>query len=134
MKNLNKFLLKHAPIMPIEGVAEARKAWAAFRASRGNSGAPALLTPPDANAKFAKTPVPIYGLSLTPDKSSGEYSVCDYSTPECRKGCVAYAGMGEAPNVLVGRTLKTLFLAAFPREFVTLLAHEIDRAEVKHDK
>jgi hypothetical protein len=131
MRNLNKYLLRMQP--QLIHVNEAKAAWAVFRLEHGAAyKATDLLTHPDANYKFAKTPVPVYGLSLAPDKASGTYSVCDFSTPECRKGCVAYAGQGEAPNVLEGRVRKTQFLAHNPNAFVTLLHHEISKARKKH--
>lgn len=133
MKNLNKLLLKHAPIGALHTIYEAKRTWAAFRGLHGaKATATPLLTHPDANHKFALTPVPVYGLSLAQDKSSGEYSLCDYSTPECRAGCVAFAGQGEAPNVQEGRKRKTQFLAECPEHFVTLLYHEIKAAGARH--
>ena len=131
MRNLNKYLLRERP-QPID-LNDAKAAWAAYRGEHGAKAvASPLLTAPEANYKFAKTPVPVYGLSLAPDKSSLTWAVCDNSTPECRKGCVAFAGQGEAPNVTEGRTRKTEFLAHSPNAFVTLLHHEIQRAMEKH--
>jgi hypothetical protein len=135
MKNLDKMLVKRGHIQPMEDVPAARELWAEFREAHGaKRKATPLLTAPEANYKFAKTPVPVYGLSLAPDKSSELFQVCPFSTPECRKGCVAYAGQGEAPNVQEGRTRKTEFLAAHPEAFLALLDDEIGRAAIKHGK
>lgn len=136
MQNLNKALIRHASggIVRPMGLKAAQEAWMAFRVQRGFAATcPPLLTSPEGNYKFAKTPVPVYGLSLAPDKSSDDFSVCDFSTRECRAGCVAFAGQGEAPNVLKGRRVKTQFLALHPQAFITLLDNEILRAYLKHE-
>jgi hypothetical protein len=134
MRNLNKALVAAGVTREsLPSYREARARWAAFRDAEGVPGGPvALLTAPDGNAKYAKTQVPVYGLSLAPDKSSG-YAVCDYSTAECRKGCVAFAGKGPMPVVIRGRRLKTRLLAADPSAFLAILTHEITSAKARHD-
>jgi hypothetical protein len=130
VRNLNKLLIQAQPALI--NVEEAKRRWGAFREANGFTGVPTLLTNPETNTKFAKTPVPVYGFSLSPDKSSEDYAACDYSTPECREGCVAYAGRGLSPHVYNGRVLRTKFLATDPDACVTLLHHDITRAIAKH--
>lgn len=128
MANLTRHLRKVAPLDPSAmNIQEARKIWATYR-TRNKWGAVApLLSPPSSNVKFAKTRAKVYGLSLAPANVSGN-NVCSYSTPECRKGCVAFSGKGGLPKIIAARQLKTRFLAAEPQAFVTILAHEIGQA------
>lgn len=133
MRNLNRHLLARVPVERPYNVTAARAEWADFRFSLGMArSAVKLLTAPEGNYKFAKTPVPVYGLSLAPADASEAYNACTYRTRECTKGCVAYAGQGEAPNVLVGRALKTMFLGKRPSEFMAILDAEIYAAKRKH--
>ncbi len=120
---------------PYELVAlqDARDAYRAFRLLQGapatKGQVPKLLTPPTANAKLGKglkNGVFEFGLSLAPAMLSELVNVCRFSSPECRKGCVAYAGHGEMPWVIKARVIKTLFLAEHTPEFLTLLIHELD--------
>jgi hypothetical protein len=106
---------------------DARALWEEVRETHGLKGAPALLTPPEGNAKFAKTAVPTYGLALAPHKLSATVNVCRYATPECRAGCVAFAGHGEMPFVQRVRIARTEFLAQHPDAFVALLTGELER-------
>lgn len=128
--NVAKYLEALAPFDPSAmSVADAQAAYRAFRVEAGwadNAGA-RLLSWPDENMKFAKTQLPVVGLSLAPANSSG-HNVCDSSTRECRKGCVATSGNGAYPVVQRGRATKTRFLVANPQAFVTLLAHELANA------
>src|SRR5262245_10001281 len=91
-------------------VADARACWAQYRVARG-WGAPApLLTPPSDNLKLGKDGAhPTWGLALAP-ADAGVANVCRYSTPECRRGCVAYSGNGLYPKVGHARQLKTAYL------------------------
>lgn len=128
---------------PYELVAleEARDCYRQFRLDQGapptKGQVPKLLTPPTANAKLGKglkNGVFEFGLSLAPAMLSEEVNVCRFSSPECRKGCVAFAGHGEMSWVIKARIIKTLFLHQHTAEFLTLLVHELDHdVWVKHD-
>ena len=114
---------------------EARQRWADFRHANGRhgnaEGRVKLLTAPDENVKFAKTETAVYGLALAQSTLSG-HNTCPFSTPACRAGCVATAGMGRYDSVTAGRVLKTRFLVEDPSAFLTILAHEIGVAWRKH--
>lgn len=111
-------------------VAKAKALWAAFRSEHGfAAAAPALLTPPSANQKLAKTFA--YGLSLSPSDSSG-INVCPNATESCRAACVAFAGKGAFHSVQRARITKTLFLVQHPEAFLRLVVHEIGKARNKH--
>ena len=116
---------------------EAKRAWQAFRLAHGYSASAPLLTPPDANAKMAKSGRPDYALSLAPAVSSG-HNVCPFSTPECRATCVAHTGRGMAPTGASGHTvadaraLKVAFLVDQPDAFCTLVKVELLAAVAKH--
>jgi hypothetical protein len=132
--NVAKRLLKAAPIDPdAMPVSVARELYQLHRVADGwahHTGA-RLLSWANENAKFDKTDAITVGLALAPANASG-HNVCDASTPACRKGCVAYAGRGEMPNVQRGRVTKTKFLVAEPQAFVTLLHHELKLAIARH--
>lgn len=113
----------------------ARDCYRQFRVDQGapptNGQVPPLLTPPTANAKLGKglkNGVFEFGLSLAPAMLSEEVNVCRFSSPECRKGCVAFAGHGEMSWVIKARVIKTRFLAQYTAEFLTLLFHELEHA------
>lgn len=130
---LSKALESLAPI-PCMDSDEARAEWASYRVANGFGPIAPLLTPPAWNTKLAKgTKIGVadYGLCLAPANLSG-HNVCPFSTPDCRRGCVAFAGKGELPRVIAARVLKTRFLADHPSAFVTILRDEIKRAHDKH--
>lgn len=114
-------------------LSEAREAWADFRQAEGlrrDTGRD-LLTAPDGNVKLAKNVAPTYSLALSPAATSG-FNVCQASTPECRKHCVAFSGKGGMARVQKVRVARTRFLAARPQAFLTMLVDELDRAVAKH--
>ena len=115
-------------------VARARMAWDVFRRMNGYRSYQPILTPPSANQKYAKTKArPTYGVSLAPADSSG-LEVCAFRTDNCTDGCVSTAGYGRYDSNTVARKLKTRFLAAYPDEFLTLVADEIRRANKLHGR
>lgn len=128
---------------PNPSAREALKSYNEFRLSLGSgkvSRGSALLTPPDANMKFAKTTRPIFGLSLAPHRDAvrvlgeellGDLNVCPWSTPSCREGCVAFAGNGEFHKVQRARAIKTAFAATRPADFLSILIDEIEGAARK---
>ena len=135
MKDLTRDLEARAPY-EFTDLDVAKSAWADFRAQHGLSRvAVPLLTAPDGNAKYEKTLkggyAAVYGLALLPADGSG-FNVCRFSTPECRAACVAYAGHGDLDTVKRARYVRTLFLAEYTSEFLTLLMHEIRAAWHKH--
>jgi hypothetical protein len=112
---------------------DAAATYADFRAEHGaKRTASPLLTHPSDNAKFNKTECKLYGLSLAQAYLSELYNVCRFSTPECRRGCVSFAGKGELSTVQAGRIRKTLFLAEHTDAFYTLLIHELDKVWTAH--
>lgn len=131
--DLARSLIARGPFSPTD-YKEARDVWAQFRADNGAAATyPRLLTDPDHNFKFAKTEAKVYGLSLAHASTSG-VNGCRYSTPECRKGCVSYAGNGMYKKVQAARQRKTLFLNSHPDAFLGLLEWELDRVWSLHGK
>ena len=130
----------------------ARQEWRDFRVANGWGPNAPLLTPPKANHKFdLDGSVFTYGLALAQSNTAGKVlaldhiakdgrprftiisvNVCPFSTPACREGCVAKNGNGAYKGVQSARALKVKFLLANPNAFLTLLAHEIDKAYKKH--
>jgi hypothetical protein len=106
-------------------------ATAYYVGEHGYRKAPPLLTPPEAQLKLGKSARPAYGLSLSPASASG-VNVCTWSTPNCRAVCVlTTAGNARYDSVREARNVKTLFLAAQPQAFVTIMAAELRRAVAK---
>lgn len=110
----------------------ARETWLAYRLENGFRSERPLLTAPSENRKLEKSGkvAVLYGLSLAPARLSG-HNVCPFSTPECRRGCVSFAGHGRWDSVTKARVTKTRFLQADPSAFLVLLRQEITRA---HDR
>lgn len=132
MLDLARTLVRRGPFTFVPWK-DARQCYASFR---GEHGAKAVATPllsaPADNAKFKKTKLITYGLSLAQANMSGDYNTCRFSTPNCRAGCVSFAGKGELATVQNGRIRKTLFLAEHPNEFYTLLVEELEKIQQKH--
>lgn len=116
---------------------EAKAQWAAHRAAHGAAELCApLLTAPGDNAKLNKTEKHgnvVFSLSLAQSDTSG-HNTCRFSTPDCRRGCVSFAGKGELDSVQAGRIRRTTFLVDNPSAFFTLLFHEIERAWAKYGR
>jgi hypothetical protein len=112
--------------------ADAKAAWAEFRTARGWKGYRPILTKPDENQKLEKSGADalVYGLSLAPAILSGN-NVCAFSTPECRRGCVAFSGNGRYDKVTNARICKTQFLVADPSAFTTCVIGELEQARDK---
>lgn len=64
-------------------------------------------------------------LALAPAELSG-YNVCPFSTPGCRKYCVAFAGNGNYPMVTRARIARSTFLMENPEAFLSLLCILLD--------
>jgi hypothetical protein len=112
----------------------ARKAYAIHREAAGLwPGPPPLLTPWEANGKYAKSETPTLGLALAPASSSG-VNVCPKSTPECREHCVSKAGKGRFARTTNVRIVRTTFLAEEPEAFLRLLVSEIDQAVAYYER
>ena len=115
-------------------VDHARNAWSVFRQMNGYAPGAPILTPPGANQKYRKTSArPTYGVSLAPADSSG-LEVCAFRTDNCTDGCVSSSGNGRYDSVTAARQKKTRVLAAYPDEFVTLVADEVRRANRRHGR
>lgn len=119
----------------LPSVSEAKGLWRAHRVGSGFAATvPPLLTPPGANHKLElgiELGQVAYGLALAPASLSG-VNVCQWSTPECRAGCVSSAGMGRYDSVTRARVCKTRFLMEQPAAFLALLADEVFRARLRH--
>lgn len=77
-----------------------------------------------------------YGLYLAPANTSG-FNVCPYSTPECRKGCLATSGRAGI-ELIAGKTKiancrvkKTHLFYEHPEFFMNWLIAEIKAAQAK---
>jgi hypothetical protein len=135
MKDLVRDLLKRAPYSLIP-LGQAERYWAVYRAQHDLSAVPTpLLTMPNDNTKMRKTAkavgVHVCGLALASSDLSG-VNVCRFATPECRKGCLAYCGRNPATHARKAQIVKTLFLRDEPDAFLTLLVHELGKAQIKY--
>ena len=109
-----------------------KQVWADFRASVGMAHAsPDLFSDPTTIAKLDKTEVTVYGLALAQADESG-HNQCHYSTPDCRKACVAKNGNGAFVGVQFARMVKVWFMRTHFESFRFLVAFEIRRAVHKH--
>lgn len=94
-----------------------------------------MLLSVDTNAKTVKGKA--YGFNtaimyLKPWKlANGTQNVCADATEGCINSCLDTAGMGRFPNVVDGRTKKTLEFFANPKAFVATLHSEIVKLEKK---
>lgn len=140
-KNTNRMLSKHTSAGIMDHL-EAHALWLDVRAAEGLShhGTPSdlpLLTGIGDNAKQSKQTEWLrdnagingqVGISLAPDATSRWLQNCTYSTPECRKGCLATAGNGgRYDSVTNARIARTRLLAEHPDAFMSLVWHELVR-------
>lgn len=114
-------------------VANARKAWVAFRRSHGYKGYAPLLTYPEVQQKLGKSEVYNVGLTLQHANVSG-YETCQWRTKSCTAVCVLDNGNGRYSSVQKARNVRTWFLAENPFNFITLLFDEIERTSQQHDR
>lgn len=132
--SLTRHLESIGPIDPdAMTAAEARRILREYYMTReGYAGLPTLLTPPSAQPKLRKSVKSAYGLTLAPADMSG-WEACLWRTPACTAACVlATGGRSAMAPIRRARSAKTRALAEHPQAFVTLLAHEIDAAVVRH--
>ncbi len=87
-------------------------------------------------AKNGKVNQHTYGLYLAPANTSG-YNVCPFSTPECRKGCLATSGRAGM-EIIANKTKthncrvnKTRLFYEHPEFFMSWLIAEIQVAKAK---
>lgn len=113
----------------------AESLWSDTRRANGLNPNPAhLLTPPDANPKFAKTTeAALFGLALAPAELAG-VNVCAFSTAGCRKVCLNMSGKGPMPRIQAVRVARTRFLVDHPDAFACLLVAELRAARRKYPK
>lgn len=111
---------------------QARAIWADLRAEHGFKGTAALLTPPDANQKIAKSERLVWSLTLSPAMSEGMINTC-VRYADCVAVCVLTSGKGALPTVQRARNVRTSLLYRAPGAFAVLLADELDRAARKAD-
>ena len=110
---------------------DGRKAWLTYRQRLGFKSATALLTAPDSQPKTGKNAIPTYVLHLAPAGASG-VDTCAFKTAGCEAACLNTAGRGRFDAVQRGRAVKTRFLAEHPRQFLAVLAAEIEAAVKRH--
>lgn len=85
-----------------------------------------LLTSGKSNTKTAKNSRETYYLSLQPtDLNSKGMNLCKFSTKECRKACLQFAGRQSFSNVVISRERKTEYLVNHKKEFVGKLWDEL---------
>ena len=116
-------------IEPLEDVNACRQLWASFREANGLSPiATDILTSPSGNQKIAKNSLPTWSLSLAASTTSG-VDLCQWSTVECENICLGlHSGRNEFENVRNIQRVRTWFLTYHPREFVTIVKFELERA------
>lgn len=130
-KTLARISLDESEVMAIP-LREAQEAWADFREQRNHKRAAVpLLSAPKHNAKLDKTHA--WGLALA-QASESDYNTCEFSTPECRAGCVSKTGNSRYPSVPYARITKTNFLGTYPLEFMRLLVNDLDKAVKRNPK
>lgn len=126
-KSLNRILLNAAPDHPddLPDVDAAVATWTQTRVEHGwKPTKPSLLREGD-NVKVAKNEVPTWSLTLRPASLSGVANSCDKSTPQCRKACVMETAGRQFLDIRRGRDTITAFAAQHPREFLSLITHEV---------
>ena len=116
-------------IEPLEDVDACRQLWANYREANELSAiATDILTSPSGNQKIAKNSLPTWSLSLAASDSSG-IDLCPWSTAECESICLGlHSGRNEFENVQNVQRVRTWFLTYHPREFVTIVKWELERA------
>lgn len=62
---------------------------------------------------------------LSPHTQAHPKTVCPFSTPACREGCLAGSGMGSLPKQMNARTNRTLLWRDNPQAFLGKIAMEI---------
>ena len=107
------------------------------------------LTAPSDQAKFKKTAMPTYGLSLLPNNVAArtarqlgvdpvafglpdEFDACGNASPHCKTLCLNYAGHGSATSVVTGRLARTLLLFCRPLDAMSIWLHELSKASKRH--
>lgn len=141
-KDVNR-LLREQTIGPIVSHDEAQAAYNEVRRENGLShkGRIQILSDNGAIEKQTKGQVLLkaagiraqLGLSLAPASMSGLAQVCRWRTPGCEAGCLHSAGNGgRYDSVKNARIVRTLFLMQCPREFISLVLHELHRAVDKY--
>lgn len=125
-------ILRDAKIIDL---AEARVLWAIHRAVSGYKadGTRPLLTPPSSNSKLDKSVMPTYGLSLSPQTEAGirGINLCPFAG-DCADLCLASQGRAKFRSNAHARYVRTSFAVQERDAFVTLLRHELLRAQRKH--
>ena len=89
-----------------------------------------LLTDESDNLKLLKSSKSEYysvGLSLAPHSLAG-VNVCQFSTPVCRKHCVAFSGNGSIPSVSDARIRKTKLFFSDRKAFLADLKNDLEKA------
>ena len=135
VKNLAAALERVGPIEPLP-LNIARQDWAMVREVYGrkpNQYTAPLLTAPDGNAKIARSNKPTYSLALSAGRRG--YNVCPCATDHCEDPCLGKcAGRNIFAETQTAQDMRTYFLAAYPRSFVTVLDDELWRGLLKRQR
>jgi len=114
-------------------VAFARLIVADYRAQVGFKRSYASILQEETISKLEKSALPTLSLSLNQANTSGVVNTCPFSTPECRRFCVAESGHGGRPSVYRGRLWRTALWAEQPEVFKLLVRDELLQAVIRHD-
>lgn len=91
-----------------------------------------ILTDGKSNTKTAKNGMKTYYLSLQPtDLNTKGMNLCKFSTKECRKSCLQFAGRQSFDNVVLSRGKKTELWVNEPEFFLTKLWSELEKIDEK---
>jgi hypothetical protein len=84
------------------------------------------------NTKIDKNDIPTYNLSLLPHSlNTKKVNLCTFSTKECRDLCLNTTGRGKFNSVQSARLKKTDFYIEHKKTFLSLLALELSRINLR---
>lgn len=132
-RNLSIDLERSGPFDPgATSYRDARARADAFYREHGRKHAPARIL--SQTGKLEHSDGYAVGIQLRPGDASG-FEACSWRTAGCSAACVLETSFrGRADSVRDGRTLRTLFLAADPQAFVTIVAEELRRLVARYGR
>ena len=123
-------------------ISNARKVQRDYRAAHGYVGNAAMLTPPSAQAKLAKSARYTLGLMLTPARSldfatylpagSRVVNVCPLASLGCTAACLSTSGHGAFDKTQLARQARHGFMLSHPVQAGILMGLEIKAAADKY--
>lgn len=113
-------------------VRDARRVWRDFRRERGFVNDAKIMTYPENQAKLGKSETFTLGLTLQHANVAG-IEMCQWRTKACTATCVLDTGNGRYDVVQRARNVRTWFLVEHPRQFLTLVFHEIATVADQYD-